>query len=141
MREEGSEGIQEAEELLNQAMDLWADGDERRCGVLVDKVVQKLRLLVAGADRIQALRLWAVALSIQEEWEQVLLKYEQILSIHPDDEDALWQSVQVLLRSMERPEQARRLLVERLLPLNRADEYEDALRECEAAMGVPRPEA
>jgi len=55
-----------------------------------------------------------------------------------DDEDALWQSALILLRGLERPEPARTLLAERLLPLRRAPEYEEALRECEAALGIPR---
>jgi tetratricopeptide (TPR) repeat protein len=132
--EDDQTDIAAAEALLTEALDFFADGEDRRADILVDRAIKSLRLLAVGADRVQALRLWAIALSTKEEWEQVLLKYEQILSIHPDDEDALWQSVQVLLRSMEKPEPARTLLVERLLPLHRTDEYEDALRECEAAI-------
>lgn len=119
-----------------QAIDFVADGEDRRANILLDRSIQKLRLLAAGRNRTEALRLWAICLSVQEEWEQALLKYEQILSIDGSDEDALWQSALILLRNLERPEPARTLLAERLLPLARTEEYEDALRECEAAMGI-----
>lgn len=122
---------------IANAMDFIADGEERRANILLDRCIQKLRLLSVGASRKEALRLWAICLCIQEEWEQSLLKYEQVLSIDPSDEDALWQSAQILLRSLEKPEAARRVLEDRLLPINRTDEYLDTLRECEAALGIP----
>lgn len=122
---------------IASAMDFIADGEERRANIVLDRCIQKLRLLSVGASRKEALRLWAICLCIQEEWEQSLLKYEQVLSIDPSDEDALWQSAQILLRSLEKPEAARRVLEDRLLPLNRTDEYLDTLRECEAALGIP----
>lgn len=122
---------------IANAMDSIADGEERRANILLDRCIQKLRLLSVGASRKEALRLWAICLCIQEEWEQSLLKYEQVLSIDASDEDALWQSVQILLRNLEKPEAARKVLEERLLPINRTDEYLDTLRECEAALGIP----
>jgi tetratricopeptide (TPR) repeat protein len=133
-----SDELSAAEESLAQALDLFADGEDRKASILLDKLVQRLRLLSVGGDRLPALRLWAIVLCAQEEWEQALLKYEQILSIASDDEDALWQSAQILLRNLERPEPARALIADRLLPLNRLPDYEDALRECEAALGIPR---
>ena len=138
MREEEVE-LRTVEESIGQALDLIADGEDRRANIILDRAAQRLRLLSVGSERIPALRLWAIIHSAQEEWEQALLKYEQILSIAADDEEALWQSVQILLRNLERPDAARTLLSDRLLPLNRLPEYEDALRECEAALGVPRP--
>lgn len=122
---------------IASAMDFIADGEERRANILLDRCIQKLRLLSVGASRKEALRLWAICLCIQEEWEQSLLKYEQVLSIDPADEDSLWQSAQILLRNLEKPEAARRVLEDRLLPINRTDEYLDTLRECEAALGIP----
>lgn len=122
---------------IASAMDFIADGEERRANILLDRCIQKLRLLSVGASRKEALRLWAICLCIQEEWEQSLLKYEQVLSIDPADEDSLWQSTQILLRNLEKPEAARRVLEDRLLPINRTDEYLDTLRECEAALGIP----
>jgi len=130
--------IQAVEASLAEALDLIADGEDRRANILLDRGIQKLRLLSVGAHRLAALRLWALTLSAQEEWEQALLKYEQILSVAPDDEDALWQSALILLRSLERPEPARALIADRLLPINRTSEYEEALRECEVALGIPR---
>jgi tetratricopeptide (TPR) repeat protein len=130
--------IQAVEASLAEALDLIADGEDRRANILLDRGIQKLRLLSVGAHRLPALRLWALTLSAQEEWEQALLKYEQILSVVPDDEDALWQSALILLRSLERPEPARALIADRLLPINRTSEYEEALRECEVALGIPR---
>lgn len=122
---------------IASAMDFIADGEERRANILLDRCIQKLRLLSVGASRKESLRLWAICLCIQEEWEQSLLKYEQVLSIDPADEDSLWQSAQILLRNLEKPEAARRVLEDRLLPINRTDEYLDTLRECEAALGIP----
>ena len=92
--------LQAVEASLSQAMDLYAESEDRRATILVDKAIKRLRLLSVGADRVPAVRLWALALCAQEEWEQALLKYEQILSIIPDDEDSLWQSAQILLRRL-----------------------------------------
>ncbi len=123
---------------ISTAIDFCADGQDRRAVVLLEKCHQKLRFLSIGAHRVEALGLWALSLGVMEEWEQALLKYEQILSIEPENEDALWQSAQILLRQLEKPESARILLSERLLPLNRTPEYADALREAEAALGIER---
>lgn len=123
---------------IAQAIDFCADGEDRRAAVLLEKCNQKLRLLSVGAERKEALRLWALSHCVSEDWEQALLKYEQVLSIDAGDEDALWQSVQILLRNLEKPESARTLLSERLLPINQLPEYVDALRECEAALGIER---
>ena len=120
------------------ALDAIADGDDRRAAVTLDKCNSRLRLLVAGEHRREALRLWAQSHAIAEDWDLALLKYEQILSIDASDEDALWQTIQIFLRPKENPETARRLLKERLLPLHSTPEYEDALREAEASMGVER---
>jgi hypothetical protein len=115
------------------AIDAIADGDDRRGAVTLDKCNARLRLLVAGEHRREALRLWAQSHAIAEDWDLALLKYEQILSIDPADEDALWQTIQIFLRPKENPETAQRLLKERLLPLHSTPEYEDALREAEAS--------
>lgn len=126
---------------LCAAIDAIADDDNRRADVILAKCNSRLRLLIAGEHRREALRLWAQSHVIAEEWELALLKYEQILSIDASDEDALWQTILILLRPKENPEAARRLLQERLLPLHATPEYEDALREAEAALGLERPKA
>lgn len=123
---------------LCAAIDAIADGDDRRASVTLAKCNAQLRLLVAGEHRREALRLWAQSHAIAEEWDLALLKYEQILSIDAADEDALWQTIQIFLRPKENPEAAQRLLKERLLPLHPTPEYEDALREAEASMGMER---
>lgn len=130
--------LAQIEQDIGTAIDFCADGEDRRATVLLERCNQKLRLLAVGAHRVEALRLWAMSLVVLEEWEQALLRYEQILSIEPENEDALWQSVLILLRNMEKPESARILLNERLLPLSRLPEYLDVLRECEAALGIER---
>lgn len=134
------EELASVEAELCNAIDLIADGDDRRAAVLLEKCNARLRLLTAGEHRREALRLWAQSHAIAEDWDLALLKYEQILSIDAADEDALWQTVQIFLRPKENPEAARRLLQEKLLPLHSTPEYEDALREAEAALGIERPE-
>lgn len=124
---------------LCNAIDAIADDQERRAHVILDKCNSRLRLLAVGPHRREALRLWAQSHAIAEDWDLALLKYEQVLSIDGADEDALWQTVQILLRPKENPEAARTLLSEKLLPLHSTPEYEDALREAEAALGIERP--
>jgi len=121
------------------AIEAIADDEERRAHILLERCNAHLRLLIVGEHRREALRLWAQSHAIAEDWELALLKYEQILSIDPADEDALWQTIVILLRPMENPEAARKLLEEKLLPLKRTFEYEDALREAEASLGIVRP--
>ena len=130
--------LAEIEADIATAMDYCADGEDRRAVVLLERCNQKLRLLSVGQHRVEALKLWALSLAVLEEWEQALLKYEQILSIDSVDEESLWQASLILLRNMERPESARALIADRLLPLNQLPEYLDALRECEAALGIER---
>ena len=132
------EELASVEAELCTAIDLIADGEDRRAAVLLEKCNARLRLLSAGEHRREALRLWAQSHAIAEDWDLALLKYEQVLSIDAADEDALWQTVQIFLRPKENPETARRLLQDRLLPLRASAEYEDALREAEAALGIER---
>jgi tetratricopeptide (TPR) repeat protein len=133
--------LAEIERDIALAIDAIVDDEERRAAVILAKCNARLRLLISGPRRIEALRLWALSHCVSEEWEIALLKYEQILSIDGNDEDALWQSIQILLRQLEKPEPARTLLQERLLPLHRTDEYIDALREAEAALGITREQS
>jgi tetratricopeptide (TPR) repeat protein len=117
------------EELLNKALDLMADfrddEGEEEINALIQRLKADMDATVGDADRYYY---WGRGLSLLEEPEQALLRFEKALQIKPDHEGALWETVTLLLYELERPEGAKAVLVETLLPLRPGYElYEEAL--------------
>ena len=117
------------EELLNEAMDLMADfrDDEAEESIneLIGKIKADMNATAADADRYYY---WGRALSLLEEPEQALLRFEQALQLVPEHEGSLWETTTLLLYELERPEGAKSILEERLVKLRPGyGLYEEAL--------------
>src|ERR1700722_443646 len=117
------------EELLNKALDLMADfrdeEGEEEINSLIKQLKSNMDATVGDADRYYY---WGRGLSLIEEPEQALLRFEKALQIKPDHEGALWETVTLLLYELERPEGAKAVLEQTLLPLHPGYElYEEAL--------------
>ncbi len=123
------------EEEFKRSIDTYASGDDAKAEHIANRALTRLRPLYEGEQRRQALMLAGFGLQIIQESEQALLRYEDVLRDNPDDEEALWQSIRVLLIDREDAAGARRLLEERLLPLSAKEEYQEALRMAKLAMG------
>ena len=121
--------FQEAEDALNTAMDLMADFRDEEAleelNTLISSLKSGMNATVVDADRYYY---WGRGLSLMEEPEQALLRFEQALQLNPDHEGALWETVTLLLYELERPEGAKSILEQRLMPLRPGyGLYEEAL--------------
>jgi tetratricopeptide (TPR) repeat protein len=126
------------EASLNQALDLLADGEDRKARQLLQGGVThvKANLTDSEAD-LERFYYWGRFLTAMEEYEQALLKFEKALRIDPAHEGSLWETASILLHDMDRPELAKALLAEKLLPLQPANPlYEEALREAEFLLRI-----
>jgi tetratricopeptide (TPR) repeat protein len=126
------------EASLNQALDLLADGEDRRARVLLESGIKDVKARLAGSDEdLARYYYWGRFLTALEEYEQALLKFEKALKIDPAHEGSLWETASILLHDMDRPELAKALLAEKLLPLAPGNElYAETLKEAEFLIRV-----
>lgn len=127
--------LAQIEQQLAHAIDLYAEGEDAKADTQVERAVETLRGHLQGPERRSALMLWAMALQMIREPQMALLRYEEVLKDNPEDEEALWQSVQIFLVDLELPDSARKILEERLLPLSDKQDYKDALHMARLAVG------
>jgi tetratricopeptide (TPR) repeat protein len=122
------------ERILSEAIDLIADFREEEAGEMLNAFTAALKSSMNGSDAdAERYYYWGRALEIQEEWEQALLRFESALRIHPDHEQALRETVMILLDELDRPDSAKAILTEKLLKLAPENpEYREALASAEA---------
>jgi tetratricopeptide (TPR) repeat protein len=123
----------EYESTLNQALDLLADSEERKAGRILQGCIDDIKKHLTGTDAdLIRYYYWGRCLTAMAEAEQALLKFEKALRIDPDHEGSLWETASIFLHELERPENAKTLLAERLIPLHPDNaDYQEALREVE----------
>jgi hypothetical protein len=128
------------EAVLNQALDLIADGDERKSERLLQGIIDHLKGRLNGTvEDITRYYYWGRALTAMEEPEQALLKFEKVLSLETDHEGALWESASIFLHDLERPESAKTLLTEKLIPMSPGNAlYLESLRAAEFAVRLKK---
>jgi tetratricopeptide (TPR) repeat protein len=126
------------ESALNQALDLLADGEDRKARVILEGGIKHVKAGLAGTDAdLNRYYYWGRFLTAMEEYEQALLKFEKALKIDPDHEGSLWETASILLHDMDRPELAKALLAEKLLPLVPGNPlYVETLKEAEFLIRV-----
>lgn len=105
------------EATLNQALDLLADGDQRKADRLLQGIIDHAKArLSGGPDDLERHYFWGRALTSLEEPEQALLRFERALQIDPAHEPSLWETASIFLHELDRPETARAILADKLLP-------------------------
>jgi len=104
---------------LNQALDFLADGDQRRADRLLQGIIDHAKSRLTGSpDDRDRHYYWGRALTAMEEPEQALLRFERALQIDPGHEPTLWETASIFLHELDKPESARALLAEKLVPLS-----------------------
>jgi tetratricopeptide (TPR) repeat protein len=118
------------EATLNQALDLLADSEERKAGRILQSCIDDIKKRITGdGDDLIRYYYWGRCLTAMEEVEQALLKFEKALRIDPDHEGSLWETASIFLHDLERPENARPILVDRLLKMHPDNAlYQETLR-------------
>ena len=121
------------EAVLNQALDLLADGEERKAGRILQGCIDDVKKSLTGTDSdLIRFYYWGRCLTAMEEVEQALLKFEKALRIDPDHEGSLWETASIFLHDLERPESAKPILADRLLKLHPDNAlYQETLRAAE----------
>ena len=121
------------EQIFSDAIDLIADDRTAEAEELLNAFIAALKSSMNGADADAGRYYWwGRALALQEEWEQALLRFEDALRTDPGHEGALWETVQILMDALDKPESAKTLLTERLLKLGPENpDYLEALSSAE----------
>ena len=122
------------ERILGDAIDLIADAREAEAEDMLNAFILTLKASMNGTEAdAERYYYWGRALALQEEWEQALLRHESALQLKPNHEGALWETVGILMDELEKPESAKSVLEQRLLPLKPKDEaYLEALASADA---------
>ena len=111
--------IMDYESTLNHALDLIADGDQRRADRLLQGIIDHAKARLAGTpEDVDRYYYWGRALTAMDEPEQALLRFERALQIDAAHEPSLWETASIFLHELDRPESARALLAEKLLPMS-----------------------
>jgi tetratricopeptide (TPR) repeat protein len=126
------------ESALNQALDLLADGEDRKARAILEGGIKDVKARLAGSDAdLDRYYYWGRFLTAMEEYEQALLKFEKALKIDPSHEGSLWETASIQLHDMDRPELAKALLKDKLLPLAPGNPlYVETLKEAEFLIRV-----
>ncbi len=125
--------LPDPERILSGAIDLIADDRQGEADAMLDAFIAALKGAMNGGDTdAQRYYWWGKALSLQEEWEQALLRFERALDLDPDYQAALWETATILMDALDKPESAKAILQERLLKLDPGNpDYAEALASAE----------
>jgi tetratricopeptide (TPR) repeat protein len=121
------------EQILSDAIDLIADDRQAEAEEMLNAFTAALKGAMNGGDAdAQRYYWWGKALTLQDEWEQALLRFERALELEPDHQPALWETATILMDALDKPESAKAILQERLLKLDPGNaEYAEALASAE----------
>jgi tetratricopeptide (TPR) repeat protein len=121
------------EKILSDAIDLIADEREAEAEEMLNAFTAALKGAMNGSDAdAQRYYWWGKALTLQDEWEQALLRFERAIELDPDHQAALWETTTILMDALDKPESAKTILQERLLKLDPVNpDYVEALASAE----------
>ncbi len=124
------------EVTLNQALDLLADSENRKAERILQSCIDAIKKELTGTDAdLNRFYYWGRCLTAMEEVEQALLKFEKALRIDPDHEGSLWETASIFMHDMDRPENAKTILEDRLLKVAPDNPlYQETLRAAEFAL-------
>lgn len=128
------------ETTLNQALDLIADGEDRKADRMLQGIIDHAKARLSGTpEDIDRHYFWGRALTAMEEPEQALLRFERALQIDPEHEGSLWETASIFLHELEKPESARALLAEKLIPMSPDNAlYRESLTAAEFALKLQK---
>ncbi len=134
------------EASLNQALDLLADGEDRKAERALQAIINEIKAHLTGNDAdMNRYYYWGRCLTAMDEVEQALLKFEKVLGMDATHEGALWETASIFFHDLDRPESAQPILKEKLLVLYPDNElYQESLRAVEFALRLrkrPPPSA
>ena len=120
---------QDWEQAICNSIDLIADGKYPESELVLNNCIANIKKHIATrGDSVEALYAWGMCLSIMEEHEQALLKFESVLKKDPDHKEAWWRTATTLFYHLEEAESAKRILEDKLTKLYPDEqEYADAL--------------
>jgi tetratricopeptide (TPR) repeat protein len=118
---------------ISEAIDLIASDCQDEANQKLEAIIDLIKKnLTHSNDDIPALLSWALCLELLEEFEQALLKYEDIIRLDPEQPDALWNITQLFLDYLSKPREAENILREKLLKSDPENpEYLNALKNAE----------
>ncbi len=127
------------EEEIGRAIELLAEEQETDAETLFYSIIGQIKIeLTHDKENCELYHQWAICLSCMDEYEQALLKYEKIVTINPNEEDA-WYEICSTLLTLERPEEAEHILEKKLIPLSPGNEkYEEALATAKLTLKLER---
>jgi tetratricopeptide (TPR) repeat protein len=125
---------------LNQALDLLADGEEKKAERILQGIIDHIKARLNRKEATADLHYyWGRALTAMDEPEQALLRFEKALEIDIQHEPTLWETASIFLHDLDRPESAAALLKEKLLPLSPDNaDYLEALRLAEFTLRLKK---
>lgn len=126
------------EASLNQALDLLADEEERKAHALLEAGIKHVKASLNGGDEdLGRYYYWGRFLTAMEEYEQAMLKFEKALRLDPDHEGSLWETASILIHDLDKPDLAKTLLKDKLIPLHPDNPlYIETLKEAEFLLRV-----
>jgi tetratricopeptide (TPR) repeat protein len=128
------------EAVLNQGLDLLAEGEDPKAERILQGIINDLKARLDGTEGdINRYYYWGRALTAMDEPEQALLKFEKVLSLDTAHEPSLWETASIFLHDLDRPESAKLLLAEKLLPMSPKNAlYLESLRAAEFALKLKK---
>lgn len=124
------------ENQLCQAIDLLANERENEAQTLIESTIAEIkRFLPEALEKAPLYYYWGQGLELLEEPEQALLQYEAALKAHVEYIPA-WEALcRALLEELDRPDEAKTILLSRLLPHEPDNEiYQDWLVRADIAL-------
>lgn len=124
------------EQQLCQAIDLIAHDAQEQAESLIEATILEIkRYLPEALEKAPLYFYWAQSLELLEEAEQAALQYESSLKADGQYIPA-WEALcRLLLEDLDRPEEAKSILLGRLLPLEPENEiYQDWFAKVELAL-------
>ncbi len=128
------------ENEICQAIDLMADDRHQESCRLLESCINRIKKqLQAGKSQCENYYYWGMCLSIMDEHQQALLKFESAVRLNPNHQASLWQIAGILLYTLDKPKSALRILEDALLPLVPENkEYQRALSDAKSMIRIMR---
>ena len=122
------------EEIMCRCVDLMAENNNKEAELLLNGCILKIKENIQkGIAEMESFYAWGMCLSILEEYEQAILKFEKVLDYNSNHEEALWQITDILFYHLGKAKTAQVILEEKLTKLNPGNStYQKTLRDIQS---------